>query len=86
MKNCVTKVEHQNTKNQTVINIYKLPKLTFDMLCCLLEYMMTLWAMHWQSASPLEKPVVQNGVNETTKYCKNKSKTCVVISMTYMRT
>ena len=29
------------------INIYKIMHLTFDMLCYLLESIMTQWKMHW---------------------------------------
>ena len=67
------------------INISKIWHLPFDILCYLLEYMMTLCKLHWQSASTLKLPMVQNCAHGTTKKYKKKRNTCVFISMTYTK-
>ena len=62
-KNPTSKYEKSNSD----INISKMLHLPFDMLCYLLEHMMTLCQMHQQSASILKRPVVQNCAKDTTK-------------------
>ena len=66
-KSCYKSSTSKYEKSNSNINISKISQLPFDMLCCLLEYMITLCAMHLQSASTLKQPVVQNSANGTTK-------------------
>ena len=68
MKNRVKKVQQQNRVNKNSnINISNILYLSFDMLCYLIEYMITMCKIYYQSASALKRPVVQNSVNGTTK-------------------
>ena len=62
-KSSTSKYENTNI-NFNIDNILHLP---FDMLCYLLEYMITLCKMHWKLASTLNWPVVQNCAHSTTK-------------------
>ena len=57
----------KNKKSNCNINIYKILHLPFDMFCYLLEYIITLCTIHWQLASTLKQPVVQNCMNGTIK-------------------
>ena len=66
-KLCYKSSTSKYEKSSSNINISNILPLPFDMLCYLLEYMMTLCKIHWQSASTLKQPVVQNCANGTTK-------------------
>ena len=50
----------KNEKPNSNINISRIPHLTFDMLCYLLEIMMAQWKFHSKLASTLKQTVVQN--------------------------
>ena len=85
MKNRVTKVQHQNTKNQTVILIF-LKYRTYLLIRCVfylenddtLINALTICKYH-------EKPMVQKITNVSKKYYKKESWTCVLITQTYNR-
>ena len=66
-KSCYKSSTSKYEKSNSNINISKILHLHFDMLCYLPEYMMTLSKIHWQLASTLKRPVVQNCANGTTK-------------------
>ena len=57
----------KNEKLNSNINISNIMHLPFDMLCYLTEIIMTLCNMHWQLASTLKQPAVQNYAPVTMK-------------------
>ena len=59
-KPCLKSSTPKYEKFNSYINISKISHLSFYMLCYLLEYMMTMCKMHWQLASTLKRPVVNN--------------------------
>ena len=62
-KSSTSKYENSNSN----INISNISHLPFDMLCFLLEKMMTQCSMHWQSAGTIKQFMVKNSVNGMTK-------------------
>ena len=66
-KSCYKSSTSKNEKSNSNINIHKILHSPFDILCYLLESMMTQWKMHRQSASTLKQPVFQNCAPSTTK-------------------
>ena len=66
-KLCYKSSTSKYEKSNINFNISKILHFPFDMLCYLLEYMMALCKIHWQSASTFIRPVVQNWAHGTTK-------------------
>ena len=62
-KSSTSKYEKSNSNT----NISKIMHLPFDMLCYLLESMMSWCKIYWRLASILERPVVQKFAASTTK-------------------
>ena len=66
-KLCYKSSTWKNEKSNSNIDISKISHLPFDILCYLLESMIAWCKNHWQSASTLKRPVVQNCAPSTTK-------------------
>ena len=79
MLNLVTKVQHQNSKNQTVILIFPINP-TYILICCVLHLKNDDTVPNAPKIKKILKVLVaQNCVNGTTIYSLNKIKTCLLI-------
>ena len=66
-ESCYKSSTSKYEKSNSNINISKILHLPFDILCVSLGKIMTQCSMHWQSASTMKQPMVQNSANGTTK-------------------
>ena len=86
MKNCVTKFQHQNKKNRTVILIFPRYR-TYLFICCFI-YLNIWWhcvqcTKNWRI--PWNDLWFRTARMAQQNNIKKKSKTCVLISMTYKK-
>ena len=66
VESCYKSLTSKYQKSNSDINISKIYRLPFDMLCFSLEKMTTLFQMHRQSKNILKRLVVRNYANGTT--------------------